>query len=53
MDRRRFVAGGTDAAAALAIKPDFAADSYPSHAITFVNPFPPGGAAWSKACASR
>jgi tripartite-type tricarboxylate transporter receptor subunit TctC len=23
----------------------FADDAYPSHAITFINPFPPGGAA--------
>ena len=45
MDRRRFVAGGTAAAAALTIRPAFAADTYPSHAITFINPFPPGGAA--------
>src|SRR3954452_23926532 len=45
VDRRHFVAGGTAAAAALAIRPAFAADSYPSHAITFINPFPPGGAA--------
>jgi tripartite-type tricarboxylate transporter receptor subunit TctC len=43
VDRRRFVAGGT--AAVLAIRPAFAADPYPNHAITFVNPFPPGGAA--------
>jgi len=45
LDRRRFVAGGSAAAAALAIRPAFAADAYPNHAITFVNPFPPGGAA--------
>ena len=45
MDRRHFIAGGTAAAAALAIQPAFAADAYPNHAITFVNPFPPGGAA--------
>ena len=44
MDRRRFI-GGTAAAAALSPRPSFAADAYPSHAITFVNPFPPGGAA--------
>ena len=37
--------GSAAAAAALAIRPVFAADTYPSHAITFVNPFPPGGAA--------
>jgi tripartite-type tricarboxylate transporter receptor subunit TctC len=27
------------------MRPAFAQDAYPSHAITFVNPFPPGGAA--------
>jgi tripartite-type tricarboxylate transporter receptor subunit TctC len=45
MDRRRFIGGTAAATAALAIRPSFAADTYPSHAITFVNPFPPGGAA--------
>ncbi len=45
MDRRHFIGGSTAAAAAFAIRPGFAADTYPSHAITFVNPFPPGGAA--------
>ena len=45
MDRRHFVAGSAAAAAALTIRPSFAEDAYPSHAITFVNPFPPGGAA--------
>ncbi len=45
VDRRHFVAGSTAAAAALAIRPVFAQDTYPSHAITFINPFPPGGAA--------
>jgi len=45
MDRRRFVAGSAAAAAALAIRPAFAADTYPSHPITLINPFPPGGAA--------
>jgi tripartite-type tricarboxylate transporter receptor subunit TctC len=49
MDRRSFVAGSTAAtlaplvpAAAFAQDP---AANYPSHAITFLNPFPPGGAA--------
>ena len=41
MDRRRFMLG--TAAAALA-GPAFAQDSYPSHAITIINAFPPGGA---------
>jgi len=45
MDRRHFIGGGAAAAATLAIRPGFAADAYPSHAITFINPFPPGGAA--------
>lgn len=45
MDRRHFIGAGAAAAAALAVRPGFAADAYPSHAITFVNPFPPGGAA--------
>jgi tripartite-type tricarboxylate transporter receptor subunit TctC len=41
MDRRSFVAG---AAAALASRPAFAQEAYPSRAITIVSPFPPGGA---------
>ena len=45
MDRRSFVAGSAAAAAALAIRPSIAQDAYPSHAITLINPFPPGGAA--------
>ena len=46
MDRRHFVAGSAAAAAArLRLRPAFAQDAYPSHAITFINPFPPGGAA--------
>ena len=44
MDRRHFVAGTAAAAAALTIRPAFAEDAYPSHAITIINPFPPGGA---------
>jgi tripartite-type tricarboxylate transporter receptor subunit TctC len=44
MDRRRFVAGSAAIAAGLAIRPAFADDNYPSHAITVINPFPPGGA---------
>jgi tripartite-type tricarboxylate transporter receptor subunit TctC len=42
--RRRFVAGSAAAAAMLAGGPSFAEDAYPSHAITVINPFPPGGA---------
>lgn len=44
MDRRHFVAGTAATAAALTIRPGFAEDAYPSHAITVINPFPPGGA---------
>jgi tripartite-type tricarboxylate transporter receptor subunit TctC len=43
MDRRTFVVGS--AAAALATRPTFAQEVYPSRAVTFINPFPPGGAA--------
>ena len=43
MDRRQFVVGS--AAAALASGHAVAEDAYPSHAITLINPFPPGGAA--------
>ncbi len=45
MQRRQFVAGSAAAAAAFSFRPSFAADAYPNHAITFINPFPPGGAA--------
>jgi tripartite-type tricarboxylate transporter receptor subunit TctC len=45
VDRRHFVASSAAAAAALAVWPAFGEDTYPSHAITFINPFPPGGAA--------
>ncbi len=45
MDRRRFLGGTAAAAAALAIRPGYAADDYPSHTVTLINPFPPGGAA--------
>jgi tripartite-type tricarboxylate transporter receptor subunit TctC len=44
VDRRTFVAGSAATAAALATGPAFAQDAYPSHAITVINPFPPGGA---------
>src|SRR5476651_1775493 len=43
VDRRRFVAGTAAAAAALTIRPAFAEDAFPSHAITIINPFSPGG----------
>jgi tripartite-type tricarboxylate transporter receptor subunit TctC len=41
MDRRTFVIG---TATALAAGPAFAQETYPSHAITIINAFPPGGA---------
>ena len=43
MDRRAFVIGTTASAAALATGPAFAQDTFPSHAITIINAFPPGG----------
>ena len=43
MDRRRFIAGG--AASALATGAASAQETYPTRAITIINPFPPGGAA--------
>ena len=45
MDRRRFVAGSAATAAAFGLRPAFAEDPFPSRVITFINPFPPGGAA--------
>lgn len=45
MDRRSFVAGSAAAATALTVRPTFAQDTYPSHTVTLINPFPPGGAA--------
>jgi len=45
IDRRRFFAASAAAAAALTIRPTFAQEAYPTHAITMINPFPPGGAA--------
>jgi tripartite-type tricarboxylate transporter receptor subunit TctC len=44
MDRRSFIMGSTAAAAALATQASSAQDAYPAHAITIINPFPPGGA---------
>jgi len=43
MDRRRFVLGTAASVAALVERPAFAEDAYPTHAITIVNAFPPGG----------
>ena len=44
MDRRAFIASSAAAAASLAAGPSLAAD-YPVRPVTFINPFPPGGAA--------
>lgn len=44
MDRRQFVAGSTATLATLATVPSFAQDAYPTRQVTFINPFPPGGA---------
>ena len=43
MDRRTFVAGAAATATALAARPSLAQETYPSHSITVVSPFPPGG----------
>ena len=49
MDRRAFVVGTAATAATLAVPPAstpaIAQDAYPTRPITFINPFPPGGAA--------
>jgi tripartite-type tricarboxylate transporter receptor subunit TctC len=44
VDRRHFVAGSAATAAAFTMRPAFAQDAFPSHAVTIINPFPPGGA---------
>ena len=44
MDRRNFVVGSAAAAAALATRPVIAQETYPARPVTFINPFPPGGA---------
>ena len=41
MDRRSFIIG--TAATTLAARPAFAQEAFPSHAITIINAFPPGG----------
>jgi tripartite-type tricarboxylate transporter receptor subunit TctC len=43
MDRRSFVAGTAVSAAAVWTSGAFAQDAYPSHAVTIINAFPPGG----------
>ena len=45
MDRRHFIIGTAAAASALASRTAPAQDAYPTRAITFINPFPPGGVA--------
>lgn len=44
MDRRDFIVGSAATGIAFAVKPAFAQEAYPSRPVTFVNPFPPGGA---------
>jgi tripartite-type tricarboxylate transporter receptor subunit TctC len=44
MDRRNFVVGSAAVTAALVAGPGRAQDAYPSRQVTFINPFPPGGA---------
>lgn len=43
-DRRSVILGSAAAAAALATGPAIAQEAYPSRPVTFINPFPPGGA---------
>jgi tripartite-type tricarboxylate transporter receptor subunit TctC len=45
VDRRSFVIGSAASAAAIAARPAVAQEAYPSRPVTFINPFPPGGAA--------
>jgi tripartite-type tricarboxylate transporter receptor subunit TctC len=45
LDRREFVIGSAASVTALTTSPAFAQDAYPSRPVTFINPFPPGGAA--------
>jgi tripartite-type tricarboxylate transporter receptor subunit TctC len=43
MDRRSFVVGTAASAAAVWAQRALAQDAYPSHAVTIINAFPPGG----------
>ena len=43
MDRRQFMIGTTASAAAFAAAPALAQEAFPTHAITILNAFPPGG----------
>jgi tripartite-type tricarboxylate transporter receptor subunit TctC len=45
MDRRSFVIGSAATAGAILSHPTFAQEVYPARPVTFINPFPPGGAA--------
>jgi tripartite-type tricarboxylate transporter receptor subunit TctC len=45
MDRRSFIIGTAASASALTGRTAIAQETYPTHPITFVNPFPPGGVA--------
>ena len=44
VDRRTFVIGTVASAAGAVAVPALAEDAYPNHAITIINPYPPGGA---------
>jgi tripartite-type tricarboxylate transporter receptor subunit TctC len=44
VDRRSFVIGSAATAATFAAGPATAQGAYPARAVTFINPFPPGGA---------
>ena len=44
MDRRSFVIGSAPPPRPRAFSPGIAQDAFPTHAITIVNPYPPGGA---------
>jgi tripartite-type tricarboxylate transporter receptor subunit TctC len=44
MDRRNFVLGSSAAATMLAARAGRAQEAYPARPVTFINPFPPGGA---------
>src|ERR1041385_4287316 len=44
MDRRRFCVATAASAAVVMTRPLLADEAYPNHAVTIINPFPPGGA---------